>query len=92
MFSLSSLLVLASNILKDDFKSLEVLRKAFPDFIRDHATWKRCYYANQSSWSTKEFHTECDYKGPTLTIVRVREYVFGGFVDQSWGGRHSLII
>ena len=30
--------------------------------------------------------------GPTLTIVRVQEYVFGGLVEQSWGGGHSLII
>ncbi|PFX18451.1 Fibroleukin, partial [Stylophora pistillata] len=83
--------VLASEILRNDFKSLEVLHRAFPDFIRDHATWKRCYFADQSSWSTAEFHTKCDYKGPTLTIVRVREYVFGGFVENSWGGKPSNI-
>ena len=29
--------------------------------------------------------------GPTLTIVRVREYFFG-LVEQSWGGGHSLIL
>lgn len=79
---------MASDILKDDFKSLEVLRMAFPDFIRDYATWKRCYSTeNSSTWSTAEFHSKCDYKGPSLTIVRVRQHVFGGFVEQSWGGR-----
>lgn len=79
---------MASDILKDDFKSLEALRTAFPTFIRDYAMWKRCYYADHSSWSTAEFHINCDFKGPSLTVIRVREYVFGGFVDQSWGGRY----
>lgn len=79
---------MSSDILKDDFKSLEALRSAFPTFIRDYAMWKRCYSADHSSWSTAEFHSNCDSKGPTLTVIRVREYVFGGFVEQSWGGRH----
>ena len=79
---------MSSDILKDDFKSLEALRSAFPTFIRDYAMWKRCYSADQSSWSTAEFHSNCDSKGPTLTVIRVHEYVFGGFVEQSWGGRH----
>ena len=79
---------MSSDILKDDFKSLEVLRSTFPTFIRDYAVWKRCYSADHSSWSTAEFHSNCDSKGPSLTVIRVREYVFGGFVEQSWGGRH----
>lgn len=78
---------MSSDILKDDFQSLEALRSAFPAFIRDYVMWKRCYSADQSSWSTAEFHSNCDFKGPSLTIIRVREYVFGGFVEQSWGGR-----
>ena len=78
---------MSSDILKDDFQSLEELRSAFPAFIRDYAMWKRCYSADYSSWSTAEFHSNCDFKGPSLTVIRVREYVFGGFVEQSWGGR-----
>ena len=79
---------MSSDILKDDFKSLEALRSAFPTFIRDYAMWKRCYSADHSSWNTAEFHSNCDSKGPSLTIIRVREYVFGGFVEQSWGGMY----
>ena len=79
---------MSSDILKDDFKSLEALRSAFPTFIRDYAMWKRCYSADHSSWNTAEFHFNCDSKGPSLTIIRVREYVFGGFVEQSWGGMY----
>lgn len=79
---------MSSDILKDDFKSLEALRSAFPTFIRDYAMWKRCYSADHSSWNTAEFHSNCDSKGPSLTIIRVRQCVFGGFVEQSWGGMY----
>ena len=78
---------MTSDILQDDFASIEFLRTAFPFFIRGRANWKRCYFAHQSSWRTEEFHSSCDYKGPSLTIIQVGNYVFGGFVEQSWGGK-----
>lgn len=78
---------MTSDILQDDFASIEFLRTAFPFFIRERANWKRCYFAQQSSWRTEEFHSSCDYKGPSLTIIQVGKYVFGGFVEQSWGGK-----
>ena len=77
---------MTSDILQDDFQNLELLRTTFPPFIRDNAMWKRCYSADQTSWRTAEFHSSCDHKGPSLTVIRAGEYVFGGFVEQSWGG------
>ena len=78
---------MASDILQDDLEKLEVLRTALPTFIRDNALWKQCYSADQASWVTKDFHVRCDKKGPTLTIIQLGEYIFGGFVEQSWGGK-----
>ena len=31
-----------------------------------------------------EFHKGCDDKGPTLTIVKVNTYIFGGYTEASW--------
>ena len=78
---------MTSDILQDDFENLELLRNAFRPFIRDSAMWKRCYAADQTSWSLEEFHANCDTQGPSLTIIQVGEYIFGGFVEQSWGGK-----
>ena len=47
--------------------------------------WFRCFKA-LPGWQGHEFHTACDGKGPTVTIIRVKENIFGGFIDKSWGG------
>ena len=78
---------MTSDILQEDLEKLEVLRTVLPTFIRDNALWKQCYSADQVSWVTKDFHVRCDNKGPTLTIIQLGEYIFGGFVEQSWGGK-----
>ena len=35
----------------------------------------------------REFRLEarCDGKGPTVTIIRVGRYIFGGYTSVSWG-------
>ncbi|XP_048579577.1 uncharacterized protein LOC5515780 isoform X2 [Nematostella vectensis] len=51
------------------------------------ARWVKCYRAYEHGWSMSEFHRRCDFKGPTLTLVKVRdEAVFGGYSSASWGG------
>ena len=49
--------------------------------------WVRCYRALDDGWSAASFHQNCDNKGPTITLVKVQEFVFGGFLDQVWGGK-----
>jgi len=47
--------------------------------------WLRCWHAAQDGWDiSKTFHPQCDGKGATVTIVRVGQYIFGGFNDKSW--------
>ena len=41
--------------------------------------WRLCYRASTHGWSAQNFHTKCDSKGPTLTLVKVGDYMFGGF-------------
>ncbi|KAM7439996.1 hypothetical protein ABFA07_010748 [Porites harrisoni] len=46
--------------------------------------WKLCYRATSHGWRSRTFHNYCDNKGPTVTIVRVGSYIFGGYNDNSW--------
>ena len=46
--------------------------------------WKLCFRATNHGWSSQTFHSYCDNKGPTVTIVRVGSYIFGGYNDHSW--------
>ena len=49
----------------------------------------RCWHAKTDGWAASTFHSNCDGRGPTVTIVKVNEYIFGGYTDVSWsGGRH----
>ena len=46
--------------------------------------WKLCYRASIHGWRSRTFHNYCDNKGPTVTIIRVGIYIFGGYNDNSW--------
>ncbi|XP_078363287.1 uncharacterized protein LOC144647355 [Oculina patagonica] len=47
-------------------------------------SWTRCYHALSNGWEASTFHSLCDDKGPTLAIIRVNNYIFGGFTSISW--------
>ena len=44
----------------------------------------RCWHAPSQGWSPSNFHNLCDGRGPTVTIIRVGSYTFGGYTDKSW--------
>lgn len=46
--------------------------------------WKLCYRATDHGWSSSTFHSKCNSRGPSLTFVKVGEYIFGGYTDRNW--------
>ena len=42
------------------------------------------YRASRNGWAAANFHSCCDNKGPTVTVVKSGNYIFGGYTDQSW--------
>ncbi|EDO48431.1 predicted protein [Nematostella vectensis] len=55
-----------------------------PLHSKEQGAWIRCYHANSDGRNFTVFHENCDGIGPTVTIVRVRNYVFGGYSSVSW--------
>ncbi|CAH3184460.1 unnamed protein product [Porites lobata] len=52
----------------------------------ESSKWNRCWCASVDGWSASTFHSRCDNKGPTVTIIRVGgTYIFGGYTKLSWG-------
>jgi len=51
----------------------------------------RCWRAKTDGWAASTFHRQCDAKGPTVTIIKVNNYIFGGYTDVSWSsyGRYA---
>ena len=50
--------------------------------------WNRCWRASLDGWASTTFHSLCDNKGPTVTIIRVGQYIFGGYTSASWSKWH----
>ena len=46
--------------------------------------WQMCYRGSEQNFLASAFHSLCDYKGPTVTIVRVNQNVFVGYTDKDW--------
>ncbi|CAF1380556.1 unnamed protein product [Adineta steineri] len=77
-----------------------VIEKIFPNgtLLRlEHATklnqfcckidqkWELIYKATRDGFSANAFHSHCDNKGPTMTIIQSsNNYIFGGYTSVSW--------
>jgi hypothetical protein len=48
--------------------------------------WKLCWRATKHGWASSTFHGNCDYKKPTVTIIKVGNFIFGGYATESWDG------
>ena len=46
--------------------------------------WRLLFRASRDGFAAETFHTKCDNKGPTVTIVKSGSNIFGGFTDVSW--------
>ena len=74
-----------SAILKKDTSYLEALGDFLKPVVQSGSHWKRCWQASQDGWEVATFHSNCDDKGPTVTIVRVdNKYIFGGYTSLTW--------
>ena len=50
--------------------------------------WRLLFRASRDGFAGQTFHSKCDNKGPTITIVKSGGYIFGGFTEKSWTGKN----
>ena len=76
-----------------DSKYLIKLRSYLDPVVQSpgHSRFVRCWHAKTDGWAASTFHSNCDGRGPTVTIVQVGSYIFGGYTDKSWGGMYYFI-
>ena len=48
--------------------------------------FKLLYRASQDGFGSNNFHSKCDGKANTLTILKANGFIFGGFTTASWDG------
>ena len=46
--------------------------------------WRLLYRASRDGFEAESFHLKCDYKGPTVTVVKSGNFIFGGFTEAAW--------
>ncbi|XP_022792169.1 uncharacterized protein LOC111331337 isoform X1 [Stylophora pistillata] len=61
------------------------LRQILDSVAGSHSHWKLCYRASSHGWAAGTFHTLCNGKPHTVTIIRRSPYIFGGYTDTAWG-------
>ena len=73
-----------SAVLGGNSEYLTTLMKYLDPVQASDKKWVRCYQATEHKCNGSKFHELCDNKGPTVTLIRVNENVFGGYADKSW--------
>jgi len=93
---LSFLLFLFAFAVKADFEGgaskiisgKQLYARKLNDFLEQavgiNQRWKLCYRASTDGWAAVKFHEGCDGKPDTVTIIKVGDSVFGGYVDKPW--------
>ena len=51
--------------------------------------WRLLFRASRDGFAAAAFHSKCDNKGPTVTIVKSGNNIFGGFTEASWSSPSS---
>ena len=56
----------------------------------ERSRFVKCWHAETDGWAASTFHSKCDGRGPTVTIIKVNDYIFGGYTDVSWSGGRDM--
>ena len=46
--------------------------------------WRLLFRASRDGYAASAFHSKCDNKGPTITVVKSSANIFGGFTEMPW--------
>ena len=69
----------------DSYLYSDHLRQFLKPVVGKDPRWLLCYRASSHGWTASTFHSRCDGKNNTVTIIKKDEYVFGGYTDIPWG-------
>jgi hypothetical protein len=61
------------------------------EFSSDANKWSLLYRGTRDGFGAKDFHTKCDGKSSTLTIIKAKhsDFIFGGYTEAQWQSREA---
>ena len=51
--------------------------------------WRLLFRASRDGFAAESFHSKCDKKGPTVTVVLSGSFIFGGFTEKAWSSKRG---
>jgi len=56
------------------------------------SNWEPCWRATRDGFAASDFHSGCDARGATVTVIRSTDgYIFGGYSDVDWSGDRGWV-
>lgn len=77
-------ITMESSILQSNGFLFNNLKKFLEQPVGINPSWKLCYRASLHGWGASTFHSLCDGKTYTVTLIRKGAFVFGGYTDIAW--------
>ena len=59
-------------------------RRVLKTWLPIKSEWRLLFRASRDGFAALAFHFKCDNKGPTITVVKSGENIFGGFTENAW--------
>ena len=59
--------------------------------VGDNSHWLLCWRATLHGWNVSQFHSRCDGKNDTVTIIKKGKFIFGGYTDIPWGKKTNSL-
>ena len=60
----------------------KILKACLPEAMVGE--WRLLFRASRDGFAASAFHSKCDNKGPTVTVVKSGANIFGGFTEKPW--------
>ena len=72
--------------------SVEHKKKLSEFYSNNEQKWELIYKASRDGFDANAFHSRCDNKGPTITIILSNnKYLFGGYTSVSWASSTNWV-
>ena len=78
----------AESIILTNVEEQRVLRSWLPEAMA--GGWRLLFRASRDGYAASVFHSKCDNKGPTVTVVKSRGNIFGGFTEEPWTNQSGM--
>ena len=69
-------------LIEEEYRS--VLTRWIPLDLTLTGEWRLLFRASRDVFAASAFHSKCDNKGPTITVVKIGGNIFGGFTENAW--------